>query len=122
MRKACDAIGLSRVVFLYQSKARHNTLLVMLTKDVTQRRVHYGNRRVQAMLRHKSFKDNHKQSYHLSWERGLTLRHMRPERSKYAQLQQPKTLAKHVNQIWTMDFVADNLFDGRKLRMRTVVD
>ncbi len=31
-------------------------------------------------------------------------------------------LALHINQIWGMDFVADNLFDGRKLRMLTVVD
>jgi putative transposase len=31
-------------------------------------------------------------------------------------------LALHINQIWSIDFVADNLFDGRKLRMLTVVD
>lgn len=27
-----------------------------------------------------------------------------------------------VNQIWSMDFVADGLFDGRRLRALTVVD
>ena len=27
-----------------------------------------------------------------------------------------------INEIWSMDFVADALFDGRKLRMLTVVD
>jgi putative transposase len=37
-------------------------------------------------------------------------------------LRQPKTLAHEINQIWSMDFVADKLFDGRKLRMLTVVD
>ena len=26
-----------------------------------------------------------------------------------------------MNQIWSMEFVADNLFDGRKLQMLTVV-
>jgi putative transposase len=31
-------------------------------------------------------------------------------------------LAHKINQIWSMDLVADNLFDGRKLRMLTVVD
>ena len=31
-------------------------------------------------------------------------------------------LAHQINQIWSMDFGADNLFDGRKLRMLTVVD
>jgi putative transposase len=50
------------------------------------------------------------------------LRQTRPKRNKAAQLRQPKKLALHINQIWSMDFVADNLFDGRKLRMLTVVD
>jgi hypothetical protein len=27
-----------------------------------------------------------------------------------------------MNEIWIKDFVADNLFEGRKLRMLTVVD
>jgi putative transposase len=47
---------------------------------------------------------------------------MRPTRNKAAQLRQPKKLALHINQIWSMYFVADNLFDGRKYRMLTVVD
>ena len=50
------------------------------------------------------------------------MRLKRAKRNKTAQLRQPKTLAHHINQIWSMDFVADNLFDGRKLRMLTVVD
>jgi transposase InsO family protein len=51
-----------------------------------------------------------------------SLRQKRQKRNKAAQLRQPKKLALHINQIWSMDFVADNLFDGRKLRMLTVVD
>jgi len=31
-------------------------------------------------------------------------------------------MAHAINDIWSMDFVADALFDGRKLRMLTVVD
>ena len=30
--------------------------------------------------------------------------------------------AQRANQMWSMDFVADNLFDSRKLRMLTVLD
>ncbi len=65
---------------------------------------------------------NHKRVYRLYREQGMSLRHKRPKRNKAAQLRQPKTLAQKINQIWSMDFVADNLFDGRKLRMLTVVD
>ena len=42
--------------------------------------------------------------------------------SELRRLRQPKMVAHSINQIWSMDFVADNLFDGRKLRMLTVVD
>lgn len=35
---------------------------------------------------------------------------------------QPKQQSQSINDIWSMDFVADNLFDGRRLRMLTVVD
>ncbi len=50
------------------------------------------------------------------------MRRKPPKRNRAVQLRQPKKLALHINQIWSMDFVADNLFDGRKLRMLTVVD
>ena len=74
------------------------------------------------MLRREGFKDNHKRIYRLYRAQGLSLRYKRPKRNKAAQLRQPKTLASQINQMWSMDFVADNLFDGRKLRMLTVVD
>jgi len=33
-----------------------------------------------------------------------------------------RTLAKRQNEIWAMDFVSDQLFDGTKLRILTIVD
>ena len=122
MRRACAAIQLSREVYLYRSVGRDNTALIMRMKEITQTRVHYGYRRVHVMLKREGYKDNHKRVYRLYREQGMSLRHKRPRRNKAAQLRQPKTLAQRINQMWSMDFVADNLFDGRKLRMLTVVD
>lgn len=51
-----------------------------------------------------------------------SLRLNRPRRNKAAQRWQSKQLAHAINRIWSMDFVADALFDGRNLRMLTVVD
>jgi hypothetical protein len=53
---------------------------------------------------------------------GRSLHHMPPQGYKDAQLRQPKTLAQQINHIWSMDFVADNLFDGHNLSMLPVVD
>ena len=122
MRKACAAIQLSRVVYLYRLVGRDNTALVMRMKEITQTRVHYGYRRVHVMLKREGYKDNHKRVYRLYREQGRSLRHKRPRRNKAARLRQPKTLAQRINQIWSMDLVSGNPFDGRKLRKLTGVD
>jgi putative transposase len=113
---------LQRSVYYYRSIARDSAAVLMRIKEITQTRVHYGYRRVHVLLRREGFKDNHKRIYRLYKAQGLSLRYKRPKRNKAAQLRQPKTLASKINQMWSMDFVADNLFDGRKLRMLTVVD
>jgi putative transposase len=74
------------------------------------------------MLRREGYKDNVKRIYRLYREQGLSLRHKRPKRNKAVQSRQPLTMATPANQMWSMDFVVDNLFDGKKLRMLTVVD
>jgi putative transposase len=53
---------------------------------------------------------------------GLSLRHCRPRRNKPARLRQPKQRARAINEIWSMDFVTDAPFDGRRLRALPVVD
>ena len=122
LRKTCSAIKLSRETYFYRSTAKDSTVLVLRMKEITQTRVHYGYRRVHVMLKREGFKDNHKRVYRLYKAQGLSLRYKRPKRNKAAQLRQLKTLARKANQLWSMDFVADNLFDGRKLRMLTVLD
>ena len=52
----------------------------------------------------------------------ISLRHKRPRRNKSARLRQPKPLAVTINDIWSMDFVSDALFDGRRFRALTIVD
>jgi putative transposase len=94
----------------------------MRIKEITETRKHYGYRRVHIMLRREGWKDNHKRVYRLYQEMGLSLRLKRPRRHKSCQERLPKHVARHPNDIWSMDFVADNLFDGRKLRALTVVD
>lgn len=94
----------------------------MRIKDIANTRVHYGYRRVHVMLKREGWQDNVKRVYRLYQEQGLSLRMKRPKRNKSARLRQPKHLVTAMNQIWSMDFVADALFDGRKLRALTVVD
>ena len=121
-RQACRVLKLSRSVYSYQSIARDSNAIVMRIKEITQTRVHYGYRRVHVMLRREGWSDNHKRVYRLYREQGLSLRHKRPRRNKAARLRQPKQVVTAINEIWSMDFVADALFDGRRLRTLTIID
>ena len=84
--------------------------------------MHYGYRRVHVLLRREGWKDSHKRVYRFYRQLGLSLRHRRPKRNKAAYLRQPKKQSAGINDIWSMDFVADALFDGRRLRTLPVVD
>lgn len=113
---------MSRSTYSYKSIAQDASLLAMRIKEIASTRVHYGYRRIHVMLRREGWQDNHKRIYRLYREQGLSLRHKRPKRNKSAQLRQPKRLALAINEIWSMDFVADALFDGRRLRTLPIID
>jgi hypothetical protein len=60
-------------------------------------------------------------AYRLYTEESLQLRSKRPRRRKMVVARRERYVPKRGNQAWSMDFVADQLADGRKLRALTVV-
>jgi putative transposase len=65
---------------------------------------------------------NTKRVCRLYREMGLQLRNKSPKRRVKAQLREDRATATTANEVWVMDFVQDQLFDGRKIRILTVVD
>jgi putative transposase len=55
-------------------------------------------------------------------EEGLNLRHKRPRRRVSAAHRVARPEISNIDQCWWMDFVADNLFNGRRIRALTVID
>jgi putative transposase len=94
----------------------------MRMKEIAHTRVRYGSRRIHTLLRREGWKDNHKRVHRLYKLEGLNLRNKRPRRNKSGAHREDQVVAQHVNQLWCMDFVSDQLFDGRKFRALTIVD
>lgn len=113
---------MSRSLYGYQSVARDSSALLARIKQIASTRVHYRYRCVHVMLQREGWQDNHKRVYRLYRAEGLSLLHKQPERNKSARLRQPKSTVTAINEIWSMDFVCDALFAGRRLRALTVVD
>ena len=53
---------------------------------------------------------------------GLQMRHKTPKRPVKAKLREARQPAERINDRWSMDFMADQLFDGKKLRALTIAD
>lgn len=78
--------------------------------------------RVYTLLRREGWNDNHKRIHRIYKEEGLNLRSKRPKRNRSAMHREVRTNITAVDQTWSMDFVADQLFDGKKIRALTLVD
>lgn len=91
-------------------------------RQIAQTRVRYGMWRNYTLLRREGWKDNHKRVHRLYKLEGLNLRSKRPRRNRAAahRLEQQPATSLHMS--WSMDFVEDQLFNGRKFRSLTLVD
>jgi len=81
-----------------------------------------GYRRIHLLLRREGWEVNAKRICRLDREMGLQLRHKTPKRRVRAKLRSDRTMATAANDIWAMDFVHDQLFDGTKIRALTIVE
>ena len=82
----------------------------------------YGYFRIYILLRREGWRVSHKRVYRLYREDGLSLRLKRPRRNVSAANRVRQPSASAANEMSSMDFVSDALFDGRRLRALTVVD
>ena len=114
---------LHRSAFYYKSVKRDDAALRLRIREIAQERVRYGIDRIVVLLKREGWPDNHKRIYRIYKEEGLNLRSKRPRRSRSAIHRQPSDgTSSTLGECWSMDFVQDQLFDGRKFRALTVVD
>ena len=91
-------------------------------KEIAAVRVRYGYKRIHVLLRREGWRVNHKRVYRLYCEEGLNLRTKRPKRRVMAAHRVGRPAITTVNESWSMDFVTDSLFNGRRFRALTLVD
>ncbi len=107
-------------VYYYKPTKSSQVPLRLCIKELAAARVRYGYRRIYILLRREGWEINHKRVYRLYCEEGLHLRLKRLKRRISAAHRANRPEATRVNESWSMDFVSDNLFDGRRIRSLTV--
>lgn len=121
-RRGCTVLMFARSSQRYESVREPCTELRMRIKELAAARVTWGYRRLHVLLEREGWGANAKKVYRLYREEGLSMRAKRPRRRKAAQVRQLRPPATERDERWSMDFMADQLGDGRKLRVLTIVD
>jgi putative transposase len=120
-RRACKAIGGCRMTMRYKTTRADDAALRDRMKAIAVERRRFGYRRLHVMLKREGFVVNHKRLFRLYREERLTVRR-RGGRKRARGTRRPIETPLLPNQRWSLDFVSDQLTDGRRFRILAIVD
>jgi len=120
-RRACDVVGLCRSSCRYQAIPKNDEEIRSRLRELAEQRRKFGAPRLHTMLLREGYQINHKRTERLYREEGLSLR-LKKRKKRTSHLRVVLDRPERINQHWSMDFVSDNLFSGRRFRVLTVVD
>jgi len=115
-------VVLNRRTFQYRARVKDDEAIRNRLQELAQQRRRFGAPRLHVLLRREGIIINHKRTERIYREAGLTLakrRRFRKRTGVQREILQPAT---RINERWSMDFVADTLINGRRLKALTIVD
>lgn len=112
--------GISRTAYRYRRKVKPDNTAREQLKSLAARYPRYGYLMLHGLLKAQGLVVNKKHTYRLYTEEGLQVR--TKKRKKLTRPRQPLEIPTAPNQRWSMDFVSDQLSNGRRFRVLNVVD
>lgn len=120
-RRICSLIGIQRSTYHYPGKPRDDERLRQRLRELAQKRRRWGCPQLHRVLRREGVVINHKRTERIYREENLSIRcKKRKKTTSELRIQVPD--AQRPNQLWAMDFMSDALFNGRKIRLLTLID
>jgi len=120
-RRACAVIAADRKSIRYLSRRPTETVLRARLRDLANERRRFGYRRLFILLRREGERSGINRIYRLYREEGLAVRKRKAHRRAVGT--RARILVKaRANARWSLDFVHDQLADGRRFRVFNVVD
>jgi putative transposase len=122
VRKAVELGQFSHGGWYAKGQARDQSALRLRIREFAHARPRFGYQRIHVMLRREGWTVNRKRVCRWYRHEGLQVR-MRVRRRNHMCLHRgPVPQAQRTHERWSMEFVHDQLFDGRPFRILTIVD
>jgi putative transposase len=120
-RRACRVISTDRTSVRYEATRPDDGHLRERLKALALERRRFGYRRLHVLLRREGHAVNKKRVQRIYREEWLTVRR-RGGRKRAMGTRRPIETPLSANQRWSLDFVSDQMTDGRRFRILTVID
>lgn len=123
VRQACDIFRVSVCCYRYERKlSNDNARIAELLLGLAQSQRNWGFGLCFLCLRNvKGYGWNHKRVYCVYRELELNLR-IKPRKCLKREKPEPLAVPEAINQVWSMDFMHDQLQNGRCIRLLNVID
>jgi putative transposase len=120
-RRACELIKADRQTVRYQSRRPPETALRERLRSLANERRRFGYRRLFIMLRREGELSGINRIYRLYREEGLAVRR-RKGRKRAVGVRAPILVEARPNARWSLDFVHDQMANGRRFRVLNITD
>ena len=120
-RRACKLIEADRQMVRYRSTRPPETALRTRLRDLANERRRFGYRRLFIMLRREGEASGINRIYRLYREEGLGVRR-RKGRKRTVGARAPMVVEARPNARWSLDFVHDQMANGRRFRVLNITD
>ena len=120
-RRACKTVAADRKMVRYRSRRPPETELRTRLRELANERRRFGYRRLFIMLRREGEPSGINRIYRLYREEGLMVR-KRKSRRRAVGLRAPIPVEARPNARWSLDFVHDQMANGRRFRVLNITD
>jgi putative transposase len=120
-RQACKAVHISSSTQRYKKKQRKDDILITLLQELVEKYPAIGFWQCYFRIRRMGHQWNHKRLYRVYTALKLNIRRRRKKRLP-ARIKQALFKPDQPNTVWSVDFMADSLWNGRTFRLLNIVD
>ena len=121
IRQGCKAADLARSTYQYQARPKHDGEVIEALNALVAEHPAIGFWQAFHRLRLSGYGWNHKRVYRVYTALGLNIRR-RAKKRLPARVKQRLFQPESPNEVWSLDYLYDSLWDGRVFRLLNVID
>ena len=122
IRQACRIVNIPRSTYQYKIKNNDGDLqIIQLLGELVEKHPSIGFWKCFHRIRRQGHQWNHKRVYRVYTQMKLNIRR-RAKKRLPARVKQALFQPKKINQVWSIDFMSDSLWNGRRYRLLNIID